>query len=145
MDELTKQGISALKEGKKTVAQTLLKQAVQNNPRNLEAWLWLSGAVSTNQERINCLQKVLEIDPNNQLAAKGIAKLISEGKISLNSVGGGNEVSRPQQSSQDLTNWETQREETKYSASQSREQEIFSVKPSLTPTLISGGIILLVF
>ena len=93
MDELTKQGISALKKGEKTIAQALLQQAVQNNPRNLEAWLWLSGAVSTNQERIHCLQKVLEIDPNNQMAAKGIAKLISEGSVSLNTIDDGNDVS----------------------------------------------------
>jgi len=83
MTELTQQGISALKAGDKQSALKLLRLAIQNNPKDIQAWLWLSGAVDTNQERVECLQAILKIDPNNQIAIQGLAQLVSQGAVNL--------------------------------------------------------------
>ena len=83
MTELTQQGISALKAGDKQNALKLLRLAIQNNTKDIQAWLWLSGAVDTNQERVECLQAILKIDPNNQIALQGLAQLVSQGAVNL--------------------------------------------------------------
>jgi membrane protein YdbS with pleckstrin-like domain len=49
----------------------------------VKAWLWLSGAVETDRERAVCLQKVLQVDPDNAAAMRGLSKLISAGKVSV--------------------------------------------------------------
>ncbi len=77
MGELTEQGIAALKAGNREEAHRLLRQAVKDQPDDAQAWLWLSGAVTVNEQRIACLQQVLRISPENQAAARGLEKLLS--------------------------------------------------------------------
>jgi thioredoxin-like negative regulator of GroEL len=86
MTDLTQQGISALKAGDKQNAKKLLHLAIQNNPKDIQAWLWLSGAVDTNQERAECLQEILKLDPNNQVATRGLAQLIAQGAVNLQAI-----------------------------------------------------------
>jgi len=83
-DELLKQGIAALKAGRKAEARNLLMQVVEQDERNEMAWLWLSGAVDTDEERRICLENVLAINPNNGVARRGLESLIAkEGVRSL--------------------------------------------------------------
>jgi hypothetical protein len=42
---------------------------------NEAAWLWLSSAVETDDERIGCLEKALEINPANDAARRGLEHL----------------------------------------------------------------------
>jgi hypothetical protein len=77
---LLKQGIAALKAGQKAEARRLLGQVVQQDRNNETAWLWLSGAVDADRERIHCLRETLRINPNNQHARHGLEQL--EGKVS---------------------------------------------------------------
>ena len=56
--DLLKQGIAALKAGRKAEARTLLMQVVEQDERNEMAWLWLSGAVDTDEDRRVCLENV---------------------------------------------------------------------------------------
>jgi len=76
-DELLKQGIAALKEGRKTEARGLLTQVVEQDERNEVAWLWLSGAVDTDEERRLCLKNVLAINPDNEAARRGWEQLLA--------------------------------------------------------------------
>ena len=83
-DDLLQEGIAALKAGHKTVARNLLTQVVQQDDRNEMAWLWLSGAVDTDEDRRACLENVLAINPNNGIARRGLEQLIAkEGMRSL--------------------------------------------------------------
>lgn len=68
-------GIAALKAGNRAKAKTLLLQVVDVDEQNEQAWLWLSGAVNSKEERRLCLENVLSINPDNQLAQKGLRKL----------------------------------------------------------------------
>lgn len=74
-NDLLQRGIAAIKTGDKAEARRLLGRAIQQNPRDEQAWLWMSGAVETAQERLTCLTKVLEINPNNEAAQRGLATL----------------------------------------------------------------------
>ena len=74
-DPLIQAGIKALKAGERDQARKLLTQAVKQDERNEKAWLWLSGAVKTKEERRLCLENVLAIDPDNATAIKGLTKL----------------------------------------------------------------------
>ncbi len=98
-DNPLQQGIAALKAGDKAQARRLLGRAIQQNPRDEQAWLWLSGAVDTDREKLTCLKKVLKINPENEKARNGIAAL-EKRRLSAPS------ESQPEQPSQ-FTRWPT--------------------------------------
>ena len=75
MDGLTQKGIQSFKSGEKTAAQNFFKQALQENPADETAWLWLAGTFEDKKTRILCLEKVLRINPDNLPAQKGLAQL----------------------------------------------------------------------
>ncbi len=146
MTTLTQQGITALKQGNKLAALGLLRQATQNNPKDLSAWLWLSGAVDTDQERFDCLKKVLEIDPNNQTAQKGIAKLVSTGKLDIAQRNTNNiHVNSLENEIMDIDKSTSSTNMERSALDKTKEEKVFSLKPSLIPTLIVGGLILIIF
>ncbi len=70
--ELLEQGIAAAKAGRRSEARELLRQVTRQGGDNEKAWLWLSGAVDTDQERQRCLERVLAINPNNASAQRGL-------------------------------------------------------------------------
>ena len=74
-NDLLQQGIAALRTGNKAQARQLLAHAIQEDPRNEQAWLWLSGTVESDEERVECLNRALAIDPNNEMAQRGLAAL----------------------------------------------------------------------
>jgi len=76
--DLLKQGIAALNAGRKEEARRLLMQFVQQDERNEMGWLWLSGAVDTDEDRRVCLENVLAINPNNGVARRGLESLIAK-------------------------------------------------------------------
>lgn len=73
MNDYLQQGISALKAGDRASARRLLVAAIRQSPDNVQAWLWLSGAVDHTNERIDCLNQVLRFDPENEIALRGLA------------------------------------------------------------------------
>lgn len=76
MNELTQRGIAALKTGDRDAARRWLGAAIHQDPTDLQAWLWLSGAVDLDVERIDCLRQVLRLDPGNPVAARGLAQIL---------------------------------------------------------------------
>lgn len=75
MTETLDKGIALAKAGDKAQAFEYLKQAVQQEPRNPIAWLWLAGVLDDPQKQRHCLQNVLSIDPSNLAARRGIERL----------------------------------------------------------------------
>ena len=70
-----KAGITAAKAGRWEQARELLLQVVEVDEQNEQAWLWLSGVVPGDEDRRVCLENVLTINPDNELAQKGLARL----------------------------------------------------------------------
>lgn len=66
---------AALELGEKGHARDLLTRLIKTNKNNPQVWLLMSAAVETNKERIFCLNEALSIDPQNQLARRGLVAL----------------------------------------------------------------------
>ena len=79
MDNLLQQGISAAKAGDRARAFQLLKRATQDSTMAEQAWLWLSGVVDIDAERLFCLDNALRINPNNRPAQSKATELRQNG------------------------------------------------------------------
>lgn len=69
------EAIEALRAGKRAEAQALLAQVIKQDPKNEQAWLWLSQAVESDAQRRVCLERVLQINPDNPAAQRGLRHL----------------------------------------------------------------------
>ena len=76
--ELRVRGIAAAKAGDRDEARRLLQSAIRLEPDNEVAWLWLASVARDVQERLFCLEKLLQINPNNESARKAMATLTGQ-------------------------------------------------------------------
>ena len=70
-----RRAIAAIKAGDKVSGQRLLAEVIRNDPRNEAAWLWMSAALDSHEQRRTCLERVLAINPDNPMAQQGLARL----------------------------------------------------------------------
>jgi hypothetical protein len=70
---LLQQGIALAKAGRQEEARELLLQVIDQDERNETAWLWISGVVDNDEDRAIALENVLQINPNNEWAKRGLA------------------------------------------------------------------------
>ncbi len=75
LEQKLRDGIAAVQRGDKGTARRLLEDVIQQDRNNELAWMWLASAVSTSTERREALQRVLEINPNNDRAREALKKL----------------------------------------------------------------------
>lgn len=68
-------GIAAVKAGDRESARTLLTKVVRADEQNELAWLWLSTAVESDEEKRICLDNVLALNPGNRSALHALARL----------------------------------------------------------------------
>lgn len=73
--QLLQQGIAAARNSQPEAARELLQRAIQLDPENETAWLWLSSVARDNKERRFCLKQLLALNPNNEHAIKGLRAL----------------------------------------------------------------------
>lgn len=73
-----KAGIAALKAGDRAQARELLLRVVEVTEDNEVAWLWLSGAMETAVDQRVCLENVLALNPANETAQRGLARLAAQ-------------------------------------------------------------------
>ena len=69
------QAIALIKAGNKPAALPILKELIQANPQDENAWLWLYSCVGEAEQKKFCLQKALEINPGNRQAQLAWQKL----------------------------------------------------------------------
>lgn len=72
-----RKGIALAKAGKKLEARYILGQVVKNNPRSVQGWLWLAGVVETKEQRQYCLEKVLQLSPQNEWVRRALTRIKS--------------------------------------------------------------------
>jgi hypothetical protein len=70
-----KEGVAAARRGDRTTARRLLEQVIQEDDNNEMAWIWLASSVNTLRERRACLEKVLQINPDNARAREALREL----------------------------------------------------------------------
>lgn len=71
--ELLTKGKLAATSGQKDLAREALQRAIELEPDNEEAWLWLSGVANSLPMMKQALARVLAINPNNPQARDGMA------------------------------------------------------------------------
>ena len=72
------QAIEAINVGHTETGKRLLVGILKDDPRNELAWLWLSGVYTAPEQRRICLEHVLDINPKNAAAMRGLANLGSQ-------------------------------------------------------------------
>jgi|GEM_PF-903024 hypothetical protein len=88
VNSLVSDGIAACRAGDKVRAFDLLVQALHADARNETAWLWLSAAVNTKGEQRFCLERVLELNPQNVAVRQGLLGLSQVEPVAPFSLGG---------------------------------------------------------
>ena len=66
--DLMKQGVELARAGDKSRARPLLRQAVEDDPANESAWMWLASVAESPQEALTTLERVLALNPNHEQA-----------------------------------------------------------------------------
>ena len=66
---------TAIQQGDKEEAKSQLIRLLEEHPGNETGWMWLSALVGDPDLERECLEKVLDINPGNQLAQQHLAKL----------------------------------------------------------------------
>ncbi|MGH2537777.1 MAG: hypothetical protein ACRDHL_10315 [Candidatus Promineifilaceae bacterium] len=69
------QAIAAARAGKKGQAAMLVNRVLEVEPANIYAWFLRSVVADSEAEQVEALQRVLEIDPNHEVALKRLAQL----------------------------------------------------------------------
>jgi tetratricopeptide (TPR) repeat protein len=72
-------GIAAARAGRRDEARELLMRVVEANEASEQGWLWLSGVVDTDEDRLICIENVLTLNPHNAQARAGLRHLQERG------------------------------------------------------------------
>lgn len=67
--------VKALHRGDRVRARQLVHQALTEDPRNVRAWTWACELAATWEERVYCLERILEVDPAHEPARRYLARL----------------------------------------------------------------------
>lgn len=68
-------GIEAARDGNKEQARGLFRLLTRQEPDNPQAWLWLAGVAENHEERRAALERVVDLEPGNEMAKKGLQAL----------------------------------------------------------------------
>ena len=105
ISEWLRAGIAAAKANRRDEARELLLRVVEADEEIEQAWLWLSGVVDSDEDRLIALENVLEINPDNAQARAGVKWLrarvgereVEEPVDAPAGLTGGESVSQPQE------------------------------------------------
>ena len=75
IQEVLDEGIALLRAGNRDEARQKLMQVIKADERNESAWLYLSEAVDSDEDRQICLENVLTINPANERAERELTAL----------------------------------------------------------------------
>ena len=84
IQQLLDEGIASLSIGNKEEARRKLMQVINADERNEHAWLYLSEAVESDEDRQICLENVLTINPANERAEtelKALQEKMARGQV----------------------------------------------------------------
>lgn len=68
-------GKDAAKQGNKTQAHDLFRQAIEIDPYHEQVWLWLASVVETDDDQRACFENVLELNPDHPVARRQLQRL----------------------------------------------------------------------
>lgn len=74
-EELLHKGIVLAKAGKNPKAREILGRVVKNDPRSAMGWLWLASVVETKDQQLYCLERVLQLNPQNEVVRQVLTQI----------------------------------------------------------------------
>src|SRR5688572_21261417 len=74
-ESIMRLGIEAARAGDKEEARNLFRLLTREQPDNPQSWLWLAGVAEDREEKRAALERVLTLEPTNDLARKGLQAL----------------------------------------------------------------------
>jgi hypothetical protein len=75
MPDHLQQAKDAIRAGDRETGKRLLLDLLHTDPQHEMAWLWLSEVVEYPENKVECLQRALAINPDNKAAQRGLARL----------------------------------------------------------------------
>ncbi|MCS6939227.1 MAG: hypothetical protein NZM94_08150 [Roseiflexus sp.] len=74
-DQMLNAAITAIRAGETERGRALLAQVLRANPSCEIAWLWMATVVETPQQKRECLERALAINPQNSIARRELESL----------------------------------------------------------------------
>ncbi len=75
IDDLMRLGVRSAKTGNRENARVIFRQVLENDKRNVAAWLWMAALAEDPIDRRRYLETVLTLDPENATAKKQLAAM----------------------------------------------------------------------
>lgn len=75
MVSLLQQAVAYIRAGDIEKGRQLLIEVLKQNPRDEDAWLWMTTCVTEPDRKRYCFNRVLKINPQNQHAITGLRRL----------------------------------------------------------------------
>jgi len=75
MHQFVQSAIEAANQGDKNKATDFIKQVLASNPNDVDAWLVLASIIDEPKRKRQCLNRVLALDPTNQIAREEMLKM----------------------------------------------------------------------
>src|SRR3970040_1372141 len=75
IDDLLNQAVAYIKAGNTEKGKQILVDVLKQNPRDENAWLWMSRCVTDTEQKRYCFDRVLKINPSSENAKRGLAQL----------------------------------------------------------------------
>ncbi|MEO0563770.1 MAG: tetratricopeptide repeat protein [Chloroflexota bacterium] len=74
-EQLLNMGIQSAKQGNAQGARVMLRQVLEQDPKNERAMLWMAKTAKSPTERKQWLRRVLEVNPDNGVAKKALDQM----------------------------------------------------------------------
>jgi hypothetical protein len=75
MASMLEEAVAHIRAGNIEQARPLLVEVIKQNPRDENAWLWMTKCVTEPEKKRYCFERVLQINPQNQHAIRGLERL----------------------------------------------------------------------
>ena len=136
--------INAIKEGKKTEGKALLAEILHADPNNERAWLWMSAAVNSADNKEECLERVLKLNPNNQPAQRSLTSLRKKRgkrptKPSIKSTSSSSAITVNPEEKAPPTQEEIEQQKKEEEERQKKEEELLRLEKLITYELSEGA------
>ncbi len=83
-EEMMSMAVQSIKQGNRESARVMFRQVIQQDPKNERALLYMAKLANAPTERKLWLQKVLEVNPDNETAQKALQKMLGNEEESEN-------------------------------------------------------------
>jgi Tfp pilus assembly protein PilF len=74
-EELLRMAIRSAEQGNRQGARMMFTQVLREDQRNERAMMWMAKLAESKEDRTEWLQRVLKVNPNNEIARDALAKM----------------------------------------------------------------------